>query len=158
MKNAIYFWIGLLLGTVNVDKIAEWVNHKAVVASILFITIAGTIVWIFSHQGTTNSMLINTCVLGFSIILLLGIMQIKYNINNRFIDFVSINSFAIYIMHWPILMVIRAVVNYTLHLPPVFCMLIMFFGGLMIASGIAYLLRKMDWPMMKGVRRYVFGM
>jgi capsular polysaccharide biosynthesis protein len=61
-------------------------------------------------------------------------------------------------MHWPILMVIRAIVNYKLHLPPMLCMLIMFFGGLLIASGIAYLLRKMDWTMMKGVRKYVFGM
>ena len=124
MKNAIYFWVGLLLGTVNVDKIIEWVNHKAVVTSIFFITIAGTIVWIYCHKGTTS----------------------------------SINSFAIYIMHWPILMVIRAIVNYKLHLPPVLCMLIMLFGGLLMASGIAYLLRKMDWPMMKGVRKYVFGM
>ena len=158
MKNAIYFWIGLLLGTVNVDKMIEWINNKAVVVSILFITIAGSIVWFFSHTGTNSSMLINTCVLGFSVIFLFGIMQIKYNINNSFIDFVSINSFAIYIMHWPILMVIRAIVNYKLHLPPMLCMLIMFFGGLLIASGIAYLLRKMDWTMMKGVRKYVFGM
>lgn len=158
MKNGIYFWVGLLLGTVDLNKLSEWVQDKSVVFSLLFICVAGTIVWSFFHDGSISTMPINTCILGFSVILLLGVIQIKNNINSAFIEFVSVNSFAIYIMHWPILMVIRAVVNYKLHLPPVVCMLVMLFGGLIIATGIAYLLRKMDWPFMKGIRKYVFGM
>lgn len=158
MKNGIYFWVGLLLGTVDLNKIIEWAKDKAVLLAMLFICISGTMVWVFTHNGVTSSVLINTCALGFAVILLLGIIQIKYNINGRFIDFVSVNSFAIYIMHWPILMIIRAVVHHTLHWPPVVCMLTMFIGGLAIASGITYLLRKMEWPVMKGIRKYVFGM
>lgn len=158
MKNGIYFWIGLLLGTYDIDRIEGWAKDKATIYSLLFIAIAGTIVWTFNHENVTSTFLINTCALGFSVILLFGVLQINFNMENSLIEFISVNSFAIYIMHWPILMVIRAVVNHTLHLPPVACMLFMFLGGTIISAGIAYLLRKMDWPMMKGVRKYVFGM
>lgn len=158
MKNAVYFWVGLLLGTIDLERLYEWAKDKAVTCSLLFIAAVGTIVWAFNHEVVSSTFLINTCALGFSVILLFGVLQIRYSINNSFIDFVSVNSFAIYIMHWPILMVIRAVVYYTLHWPPVACMLVMFFGGTMTAVGIAYLLRKMDWPLMKSVRKYIFGM
>lgn len=158
MMNGIYFWVGLLLGTVDLTKLREYSKDKSLFSAFLFLCVFGTIVWAFTHTGRDSTMLVNTCVLGFSIILLLGLLQIKYNINNSFIEFVSVNSFAIYIMHWPILMVIRAVVSYKLHLSPVVCMLSMFIGGLAISCGIAYLLRKMNWPIMKGIRKYVFGM
>lgn len=153
MKNGIFFWVGLLLGTVDLKIITEWAKDKAVIVFLLFIIISGSIIW-----GINRTMSINTLVLGLSVILMFGIIQITCGINNSFIDFISINSFAIYIMHWPILMLIRAVVFHTLHWPPIVCMLIMFLGGLVIASGIAFLLRKMDWPVMRGVRKYVFGM
>ena len=158
MKNGIYFWTGLLLGTVDLSTLKEWAKDKSVILAMIFICVAGTIVWAFNHDGVDSLMPINTCVLGFSIILLLGVIQIYYNINSSFIDFVSVNSFAIYIMHWPIIMAIRAAVNYRMHLPPVICMLSMFIGGLAIACGIAYLLRKMNGTIMKGIRKYVFGM
>lgn len=157
MKNGIYFWVGLLLGTVDLDKIIEWAKDKSIILTMLFICITGTIVWALNHEGTSSSILINTCFLGFSVILLLGMVQVKFNFENPFVEFVSVNSFAIYIMHWPILMVIRAVVHHTLHWPPVACMLTMFFGGIVIASLIAYLLRKMNWPFMKALKKYVFG-
>ena len=158
MMNAIYFWVGLLLGSIDLNKIKEWANDKNITLALLFICVFGTIVWVYNHEGRTSDMLINTCFLGFSVILLLGVVQIKYEFYNPFIEFVSVNSFAIYIMHWPILMVIRAFVFHTLHWPPIVCMLIMFLGGFAIATGIAYLIRKMDWPFMKGIRKYVFGM
>ncbi len=158
MKNGIYFWIGLLLGTVNLEKLTEWTKDNNVFFSMCIICIAGTVVWAFNHEGVKSSLLINTCFLGFSVILLLGMIQIKFDFKNPFIDFVSVNSFAIYIMHWPILMIIRAIVHHTLHWPPVVCMLIMLIGGLIVATGLAYLIRKMDWSVMKGIRKYVFGM
>lgn len=158
MKNGIYFWVGLLLGTVDLNKLTEWAKDRSVILTLFFILVFGTIVWAFNHMGINGPMHVNTCILGFSVILMLGVIQIKYEINNSFVEFVSANSFAIYIMHWPILMVIRAVVHHTLHWPPVICMLTMLIGGLAVACAIAYLLRKMDWPLMRGVRKYVFGM
>ena len=158
MKNGIYFWVGLLLGTVDLNKLIEWAKDRNVILALFFICVFSTIVWAFNHVGITSPMLVNTCFLGFSVILLLGMIQIKYDFNIPFIEFVSVNSFAIYIMHWPILMVIRAVVNYTLHWPPVACMLSMFLGGTIISSGIVYLLQKMNWPIIKGIRKFVFGM
>lgn len=158
MKNGIYFWIGLLLGTVDLNKLIDWARNKSLFITLIFILIGGTIIWAFSHNGVRSTYLFNTCVLGCSVILLMGIIQIKFSINSSFVDFVSFNSFAIYIMHWPILMIIRAIVHHTLHLPPVVCMLTMFFFGSAISMCIVYLLRKMNRPIMKGVRKYVFGM
>lgn len=158
MKNGIYFWVGLLLGTVDLTKLTEWVKDKSVTLAMFFICVAGTVVWALNHEGVNSPILVNTCILGFSVILSFGIIQIKYDINNPFIEFVSVNSFAIYIMHWPILMAIRAVVNFKLYLPPVVCMFTMLIGGFVIACGMAFILRKMNWPIMKGVRKYVFGM
>lgn len=158
MKNGIYFWIGLLLGTADLNKLIDWVVDKTLFIALMFILIGGTVVWAFSHNGVHSMYLFNTCVLGFAVILLIGITQIKFSINNRFVDFVSVNSFAIYIMHWPILMIIRAIVHHTLHLPPVICMLTMFFLGGAISTCIAYLLRKMNLPYINVIRKYVFGM
>jgi fucose 4-O-acetylase-like acetyltransferase len=108
MKNGIYFWVGLLLGTVDVTKLTEWAKDKSVAMSLMFICIAGTMVWVFTHDGPIIcSMLINRCILGFTIIILLGVLQIRYGFYSTLIEFVSVNSFAIYIMHWPILMVIN---------------------------------------------------
>lgn len=158
MKNGIYFWVGLLLGTVDLNKLTEWAKDRSVIWALLFILLSGTIVWAFNHVGINSPMLVNTCILGFSVILLLGVIQIKYECNNSFVEFVSVNSFAIYIMHWPVLMAIRAVVYYKLQWSPVACMITMLIGGLAITCGIAYLLRKTNLPIMKGVRKYVFGM
>ena len=158
MKNGIYFWIGLLLGTVDLSRLLDWAKDRTIAIALLIICIGSSIVWVYTHTGFSSSMTINLCVLGFTVIILLGIFQINLNINSRFIDFVSVNSFAIYIMHWPILMVIRAVVHHTLHWPPIVCMLTMSLGGFAIATGIAYLLSKMDCSIMKGIRKYVFGM
>lgn len=153
MKNGVFFWAGLLLGSASADSIQKWGKDSILLYSLLFIVIGGSILWVFKKD-----MLINTLTVGLAVIVLLGLLQIRFGIRNNYIEFVSHNSFAIYIMHWPILMVIRLIVYQKLHWAPVPTMIIMFVGGLAIASGIAWLFRQFKSPFMKGFNKLVLGM
>ena len=55
-------------------------------------------------------------------------------------------------------MVIRLIIYQKLHVAPIPTMLIMFFGGLAIASGIAWVFRQFKSPFIKGLNKVVLGM
>lgn len=153
MKNGVFFWSGLILGSVKFDAIKEWGSNKALLYTLLVIIVGGTVIWCFRKD-----MLINTLVVGLAVLVFLGMIQIISGIKCGFIEFVSSNSFAIYIMHWPILMVIRLIIYQKLHVAPIPTMLIMFFGGFAIASGIAWVFRQFKSPLMKEFNKVVLGM
>lgn len=158
MKDVVFFWIGMLLGTVNIDKLKEVANNSNLMLWVLGIIIGTTVVWAFNHTIYYSSIPFNSLVLGISVIVLIGILQIKYNMGGSIITFVSRNSFAIYIMHWPILMVLRLVFYQKMHLAPIPTMLIMFAGGFAITTGLAWLFRQFKTPFMKGFNKVVLGM
>ena len=153
MKNGVFFWSGLILGSVNYDAIKDWGSNKALLYTLLFIIVGGTVIWCLRRD-----MLINMLVVGLAVLVFLAMIQIMTGIKGNFIEFVSRNSFAIYIMHWPILMVIRLIVYQKLHWAPIPTMIIMFVGGLAIASGIAWIFRQFKSPFMKGFNKLVLGM
>lgn len=158
MKNGIFFWIGLLLGTVDVEELKRMTTDKSLFIFGWVIIVGCTVIWAIRHNGYENTMPVNTLLLGLSIILMLGVLQIKLGIHGPLIEFVSRNSFAIYIMHWPILMVIRFIFYQKMHLAPIPTMLIMFVGGFAIAAGVAWLFRQFKSPFMKGFNKIVLGM
>lgn len=153
MKNAVYFWVGLLLGGVKKDTIVEQGKNDAFFISLIVLVVGFTSIWIFDHK-----MMINTLALGFSILFLLGVLQIRYSIKWSFMEFVSRNSFCIYIVHWPVLMVIRMVVYQKIHVAPIPSMLCMLILGIGISAGIAWILRQFKSPFMNGIKKVVFGM
>lgn len=158
MKDGVFFWIGMLLGTVNVEKLKEIATDRTLLLWIVGIIIGTTVVWVFNHDIYYSTIPINSLVLGVSVILMIGMTQIKCNINGSLITFVSRNAFAIYIMHWPILMVLRLVLYQKLHVAPIPTMLIMFVGGFAIATGMAWVFRQFKAPFMKGFCKVVLGM
>ena len=158
MKNGIFFWIGLLLGTINTEQLKKVATNSTLFMWVMAIILGCTTIWIFNHEGFESKMPVNTLLLGVAIILMLGIMQMKWGMKGGIIEFVSRNSFAIYIMHWPILMVIRFIFYQKIHLAPIPTMLIMFFGGFAIAVGLAWLFRQFKSPFMKGFNKVVLGM
>lgn len=153
MKNGVYFWIGLLLGSVKRDNLMSWGQNIYSFWGFLSVVVIFSGVWIYD-----STILINSQMLGFAILLLLGVMQMKFNIRWSFIEFVSRNAFCIYIIHWPLLMVIRFVVYQKLHIAPIPSMLCMLIGGITIAAGIARVLRQFKSPFMKTINKVVFGM
>lgn len=158
MKNGIFFWVGLLLGTADVGKLKAVAVNKSVLLWTTAIIIVGTVVWAFNHEGFSSIYPANMLLVGMAVILILGMIQIKYDIRGGFIEFVSRNSFAIYIMHWPILMVIRLVVYQKMHLAPIPTQMIMFVGGFAIACSLAWVFRQFKSPFMKGFNKVVLGM
>lgn len=153
MKNSVYFWIGLILGSISLDNVRRWGRDLYVVLAFLLVVLGFTTVWAFNDK-----MLINTLALGMSVISLLGILQIRYKIKFPLMEFVSRNLFCIYILHWPILMVIRFIIYQKIHLNPILTMCIMFLGGIALSLFSVYILRKFKSPFMKGVCKIVFGM
>lgn len=158
MKNGVFFWIGLLLGTVSCDRIREMALNRSLLIWAAAIILGTTFVWSYNHIIFTSTIPLNSLILGLCVILFLGMIQIKLDIKGRIINFVSQNSFAIYIMHWPILMVIRLVIYQKLHLSPILTMIIMFLGGFVISCAIAWLFRQFKTPFMKGFGKVVLGM
>lgn len=158
MKNGIFFWTGLLLGTVDIDKLKEAATNRSLMLWTLAIIVIGTVIWAFNHDGFSSNMPVNMLAVGMAVILMLGMLQVKFNLGGKFIEFVSRNSFAIYIMHWPILMVIRFIIYQKMHLEPIPTMLIMLVGGFAIAAGLAWVFRQFKSPFMKGFCKVVLGM
>ena len=153
MKNGIFFWTGLLLGTMNIDKLTQCAKNKSLQLILLLIIIAGSIVWSFD-----DTMLINTLVLGMTIILFLGVIQIKWHVRNNMIEFISRNSFTIYITHWPVLIVLRYIIYQKMHVDPTTSMVIMFVSAIAITMLLAWGLRKCTSPIMNKIKKYIFGM
>lgn len=153
MKNGIYFWIGLLLGSVKQEDLICFGKSNYTFWSLILLVAILTGVWIYDH-----TMLINTQMLGFGVLFLLGVLQMKFDIKWSFIEFVSRNAFCIYIIHWPILMVIRLIVYQKLHVPPIPSMLCLLIGGIAIATCIAWFLNQFKSPFMKTINKVVFGM
>ena len=153
MKNGVFFWCGLLLGSFKPDDVATWLKDKWLVGSAILIVIGSTIVWIFN-----SDLNINTVVLGITVLFLFMIIQLLSGIRGGLIEFVSRNSFPIYIMHWPIIMVLRLFFYQKIGLPPVPSMIINLVLGFGIAYGITYLLRKIKTPWIQKICTVVFGM
>lgn len=160
MKNGIFFWLGLLLGTMDVTELKSISTNRQLMQWTLGIILGCTIIWSISNDGIKSSQPANMLLLGIAIILFLGMLQMKFNICHPFIEFVSRNSFAIYIMHWPILMVVRFVVYQKMHIDPIITMCLMFFGGIVIASFFLGLLTNFSKKssIIKSVSKVVFGM
>lgn len=153
MKNGIYFWIGLLLGGVRKENLVSYGKSNYTLWSLILLVAVLTCVWIYD-----STMLINTQMLGFGVLFLLGALQMKFDIKWLFIEFVSRNAFCIYIIHWPILMVIRLIIYQKMHVAPIPSMLCMLVLGIGISAGIAWILRQFKSPFMNGVKKVVFGM
>lgn len=153
MKNGIFFWCGLLLGSFEPDDIINWLKNKLMACSIIVLVIGTTVVW-----ALNPSMNINTFVLGISALFLFMTIQILPGIQGELIEVVSRNSFPIYIMHWPVIMVLRLVFYQKLGLSPVISMLINLILGFAIPCGITYVLRKLKAPWIQKICTVVFGM
>lgn len=153
MKNGIYFWLGLVLGSFELDKISLWLNNKSFFVATAFNVVGMSVIW-FLYKN----MAINTLMLGINILIFLCLLQQIKDIRNRFIDFVSKNSFAIYILHWPIMGIVRFFVKNKLHMEPHICMILMLIGGIILPSLIILCVRKTKLPFIKYVNKYMLGM
>ena len=153
LKNAVFFWTGLMLGSFNVEDVQKWGKNTLLFIAVLLLAIIGTVVWVYNPW-----MNINIVILAVAMIIAIGMIQIRYSIDGNLIEFISRNAFAIFILHWPVMLVIRLVFYQKLHLAPLPMIALMFVGGLTISMLIAWMVRKCTTPFMKGFAKMVLGM
>ena len=153
LKDAVFFWIGLMLGSYKVEDVQKWGKDTLLFIAVLLMAIIGTVVWVYNPW-----MNINVVILAVAMIIAIGMIQIRYSISGSLIDFISRNAFAIFIVHWPVMLMIRLVFYQKLHLAPLPTIALMFVGGLTISMLIAWLVRKCKTPFMKGFAKVVLGM
>ena len=153
LKNAVFFWIGLMLGSFKVEDVQKWGKDTLLFIAVLLLAIIGTVVWVYNPW-----MNINTMILAVAMIIAIEMTQIRYSISSSIVDFISRNAFAIFIVHWPVMLVIRLVLYQKLHLASLPTIAMMFIGGLTISMLIAWLAGKCKTPFMKGFARVVLGM
>lgn len=101
-KDTLFFWIGIMLGTVSPEKLKSIVRKSGIAISIFLATIILTIVSISVTEIPILTMV--TCL--FTIIALL-ILPLKFNLASEFIDRIAKRSFGIYILHWPVMITVR---------------------------------------------------
>lgn len=152
MKNSIFFWVGLILGAFDIEKIKEWCGDKVFVAFMIILLIWSTAVWIFYKD-----MEINTVVLGSSSLVLLVVFQMNLNIHGKLIRFISENSFSIYILHWPIMMLIRFLVYTKLHVEPTMAMIIVLICGLVIPAIVVIFIKKIKGMFLRRMFSFILG-
>ena len=153
MKNAFYFWIGLLLGTVKIESLIKYGKDKFLFIACALLVIGLSVVWAFFPN-----MLINTMLLGLSILIFLCLIQIQLGFSFRYMNFVSKNCFPIYILHWPIMMLIRLLIYTKLSWNPILVSAILLACGLAIPSLIVWVLRMNRIKWLNSVFHIVLGM
>lgn len=91
-------------------------------------------------------------------IIVISMVQICYSTRRSLIEFISRNAFAIFIVHWPVMLVIRLVFYQILRWAPLLTIVLIFTGGLTISMLIAWQVSKCKTPFMKGFAKVVLGM
>lgn len=135
-KDLLYFVIGMLIAYVPIEKIKNKLNKSGIIALIV-LDVALSIIW-----GFYKDIQIIQLLIGINTIFILFAIPIVFNINNKFITKQAKYSFAIYIMHWPAILITRIIFYQILKLDSnlVFC--IMLVNGYMIPNLVIYCVNK----------------
>ncbi len=124
-KDTLFFALGMLLATIGGDKIKNACTKRNFIYAVIIYFIA-FIAWCFKHSNLTNMIL---CTLD---ILMLFLLPIMYDISSKKLDQLGNYSFSIYIMHWPVMLVIRILFYQILNWNPILVSFLMIIGGYFI--------------------------
>lgn len=153
MKNGLFFWVGVLLGTIDPNKIEKYLKEKSAYISISVLAAGSTVIWMVYPDMNINSL-----ILGLAILFVVMILRINFGMDGQLIQFVSKNAFPIYIMHWPVIMVVRFVFYQKIGLAPLPSTVVNMILGFVIPCGITLILRKMTATWIKKACHIALGM
>ncbi len=112
MRNLIFFWIGMLLAGMQPSALEGGTGRSRKLFALFTVTaVASTALWKLG-----GGMKINDFIVCSSVLLLLFYLPMAFNVTNNFIEYAAKNSFGIYILHWPCIVIMRFIVYQTLHL------------------------------------------
>lgn len=136
-KDFLYFVLGMIIAYIPIEKIKSVKSSKLKFISILIVDVVLSILW-----GNNKDNTILQLVIGVITIMLLYIFPIIFNINNKFMERQASYSFAIYIMHWPAILVTRIVCYQILEINSLISFGLMLIAGYMIPNLIIYMVNK----------------
>lgn len=152
LKNAAFFWSGLILGQIDIVKIEDTLKDRMFQITSGAVFAISLLFWILF-----NGMLVNTLLLGFMSLIMFAIIQVKTGVAGGVVDYVSRNSFAIYIMHWPAIMVARFVFYTRMNLNPWISFFIMLIVGMVVPCILIKIVKKIDIPVINKALKYALG-
>lgn len=135
-KDLLFFVMGILIAYVPVEKIRTNITKRKFYLLIILDVILSAI-WGFYKEIQLIQLLI-----GINTLFILFSMPIVFNITNSFIMKQANYSFAIYILHWPVILITRIIFYQVLKLNSLMCFIIMLAFGYLIPNLIIYIANK----------------
>lgn len=136
-KDLLFFVIGMLFAYISIIKIKEKMN-KGKILLLFFIDLILTAVW-----GANKDIMIIQLLIGIITISILFILPIVFDINKKFIMKQANYSFAIYIMHWPVILTCRIIFYQVLKVNTLIAFILMLISGYAVPNIIIYIANKM---------------
>lgn len=124
-KDTLFFVLGMLIAKLGKEKLESICTKRNFIFAFIVYVIT-FILWIVFNNNITNMLLCTT-----DIIMLL-IIPIVFKISNKVFDELGSYSFSIYIMHWPVMLVLRIIFYQLLNINPILVSIIMIIGGYFI--------------------------
>ena len=150
-KDILFFWMGCILGSISVEKLKLFFKKtlsfnilSAVISSVVCLTIIqNKELWFLPCSFILMSLLsIGLCLDG--------------KISDTLIKY-SRRSFGIYIMHWPVMVVIRVFFLQILEINAVYTVLLMIIGGFLIPNLVISILSKCNLGKFSRTMNYLLG-
>lgn len=135
-KDLLFFVMGMLFAYIPIERIRKEIS-KLKVSLLFIIEIILTIIWSFYKE-----IMIVQLLVGVNTIVLLFILPIVFNIKNEFILKQANYSFAIYVMHWPVIITCRLIVYQILKVNNIIAFILMLISGYVIPNIVIYIANK----------------
>ena len=135
-KDLLFFVMGLLMAYVPVEKIRTNITKKRIYLLVI-LDIIISLIW-----GLNKEIQLIQLLIGINTLFILFTIPIVFHITNSFIMKQANYSFAIYIMHWPVILITRIVFYQILKLNSLMCFIIMLIAGYLVPNLIIYIANK----------------
>lgn len=135
-KDLLFFVTGMIMTYIPVEKI----KNNLTKSKFMLLVIIDIILTIICGKYKENQII--QLLIAENTIFILFCMPIIFNITNKFIMKQANYSFAIYIMHWPVILVTRIIFYQILNLNSLLAFIIMLISGYLVPNIIIYWVNK----------------
>ncbi len=148
-KDLLFFWLGCYIANIDFKQFTSYCT-RFFYANIVIAIITSILAIQLDYQ-------IIKCISCMFILISLISIPLKYKVHNKRIIALSKNSFALYIMHWPVMLFTRIILNQVVKVPTWVTVIAMIVLGYLIPTIVVIILRKMKPCRIKEVLRVIVG-
>ena len=135
-KDLLFFVLGMLLTYVPINEIKNKLTGIRF-ALLLLLDIILSVLW-----GYHKDIQIIQLLVGIITIFILFSFPIIFNVKSKLIERQAKYSFAIYIMHWPVILMVRILMYQILNINSLISFFLMLLGGYLVPNLIIYIANK----------------